>query len=63
MMNVDKGYAKQAAMEALIHALLLRVPVPDLVDGIKAFWILQHRRNYPPFVNRIEFKATFIGTL
>ena len=62
-MNVDKGYAKQAAMEALIHTIVPGVPVPDLVDGIKAFWILQHRRNYPPFVNRIEFKATFIGTL
>ena len=62
-MNVDKGYAKLAAMEALIHTLVPGVPVPDLVDGIKAFWILQHRRNYQPFVHRIEIKTTFSETI
>ena len=41
----------------------IRFYVTNFVEGIKAFWILQHRRGYPPFVNRMELSVNLSGTL
>jgi hypothetical protein len=62
--GVTSAYSKQQALQTFLYNLA-GVPassVPDFVGGIKAFWILQHRRGYSPFVNRIEFQTTFTGT-
>lgn len=60
--DVEKPYG-------LLSAIKYWFPfIPDskmyeIINGIKAFWILQYRRGYNPFVNRIQSTNIFPGDI
>jgi hypothetical protein len=54
---------QQQAQLELALGIFYPGPIPNLVDGIKAFWILQHRRGYPSFIHKIQLTHTFDGSL